>query len=130
MLKDSRVKVNEPNQNGETPLWYAAFFGYLDIIKWRIASGREMDLGKPGDVDKTDAIGSNLVTLPESLCNPHPLPPFVTLSRATHASSFLSFPVSLTNLVDLDLHGNDHLDFGALSQWLNRFSVISLDFFF
>ena len=45
----------------------------------------------------------------------------------THAGSFLSFIVSLTNLVDLDLHGNDNLDFGALSQWLNQSSVISLD---
>ena len=45
----------------------------------------------------------------------------------THAGSFLSFTVSLTNLVDLDLHGNDKLDFGALSQWLNQSSVIFLD---
>ena len=35
----------------------AARNGYLDVIKWWIASGREMDLGTPGDVDKTDAIG-------------------------------------------------------------------------
>ena len=45
----------------------------------------------------------------------------------THASSFLSFTVSLTNLVDLDLRKNTNLDFGALSQWLNRSSVIFLD---
>jgi len=45
----------------------------------------------------------------------------------THAGSFLSFTVSLTNLVDLDLHGNDKLDFGALPQWLNQSSVIFLD---
>ena len=57
MLKDSRVKVNEPTNHGSTPLWRAAYFGYLDIIKWWIASGREMYLGIPGDVDKTDAIG-------------------------------------------------------------------------
>ena len=57
MLKDSRVKVNEPTNNGKTPLWCAARDGYLDVIKWWIASGREMDLGTPGDVDKTDAIG-------------------------------------------------------------------------
>ena len=57
MLKDSRVKVNEPNDDGYTPLYRAARYGSLDIIKWWIASGREMDLGKPGDVDKTDAIG-------------------------------------------------------------------------
>ena len=58
MLKDSRVRVNRPNGNGRTPLWCAASRGHLDIIKWWIASGREMDLGRPGDVDKTDAIGA------------------------------------------------------------------------
>ena len=57
MLKDSRVKVNEPDDDGLTPLWRVASKGHLDVIKWRIASGREMDLGKPGDF-KTDAIGS------------------------------------------------------------------------
>jgi len=57
MLKDPGVKVNEPNNIGETPLWRASYYGYLDIIKWWIASGREMDFGKPGDVEKTDAIG-------------------------------------------------------------------------
>ena len=56
MLKDSRVKVNEPHKNGTTPLGYAACNGYLDVIKWWIASEKEMDLGIPGDVDKTDAI--------------------------------------------------------------------------
>ena len=57
MLKDSRVKVNEPNNDGETPLWCAAVDGHLDVIRWWIASGREMDLGIPGDV-RTDAIGA------------------------------------------------------------------------
>jgi len=56
MLKDSRVKVNEPGDDGCTPLWYAAYYGHLDVIKWWIASGREMDLGYPGE-RKTDAIG-------------------------------------------------------------------------
>jgi len=57
MLKDSRVKPNEGDNAGRTPLRWAAFDGHFDIIKWWIASGREMDLGKLGDVDKTDAIG-------------------------------------------------------------------------
>ena len=57
MLKDSRVKVNEPNNDGETPLYVAAKNAHLDVIMGWIASGREIDLGKPGDVDKTDAIG-------------------------------------------------------------------------
>jgi len=57
MLKDSRVKVNEPINSGRTPLWAAAANHHLEVIKWCIASGREMDLGKPGDVYWTAAIG-------------------------------------------------------------------------
>jgi len=57
MLKDSRVKVNEPSKSGQTPLYCAADWRSLPLIKWWIASGREMDLGTPGDVDQTDAIG-------------------------------------------------------------------------
>jgi len=56
MLKDSRVKVNEPHNNGDPPLYHAARYGHLDVIKWWIASGREIDLGTPGDVEKTDAL--------------------------------------------------------------------------
>jgi len=56
MLKDSRVKVNEPDKDGETPLWRAAREGHLEVIRWWIASGREIDLEEPGD-SKTDAIG-------------------------------------------------------------------------
>jgi len=40
-LKDSRVKVNEPNSTGYTPLRQAAGNGHLDIIRWWIASGRD-----------------------------------------------------------------------------------------
>jgi len=43
MLKDSRVKENEPDNDGFTPLWLAARYGRLDVIKLWIASGREMD---------------------------------------------------------------------------------------
>ena len=56
LLKDPRVKVNEPDYRGYTPLQHAAYNGHLDVIREWIASGREMDLGKPGD-EKTDAIG-------------------------------------------------------------------------
>jgi len=57
LLKDSRVKVNKRNDDdGFTPLSCVAYDGNLEIIKGWIASGREMDLGKPGDA-KTDAIG-------------------------------------------------------------------------
>ena len=57
LLKDSRVKVNEPTNSGSTPLQLVARDGCLDVIRWWIVSGREMDLGEPGDVEKTDAIG-------------------------------------------------------------------------
>jgi len=57
MLRDPRVMVNEPRIDGRTPLGFAAVNGHVDTIRWWIASGREMDLGKPGDVHKTDAIG-------------------------------------------------------------------------
>ena len=48
--------MNESDNDGNTPLWRAARDGYHDLIKVWIASGREMDLGKPGD-GKTDVIG-------------------------------------------------------------------------
>ena len=58
LLQDQRVMVNEPDKDGSTPLWWAAYRGHHDAVKLWIASGREMNLGKPGDVDKTDAIGA------------------------------------------------------------------------
>jgi len=57
LLQDQRAMVNEPNKYGQTPLKWAAENGHLDVIKWWITSGREMNLGKPGDIYKTDAIG-------------------------------------------------------------------------
>ena len=71
MLKDSRVNPNEPQKDGSTPLWFAARYGFLDVMKWCIASGREIDIGEPGNA-RTDAIGladrygySDVVTLLE-----------------------------------------------------------------
>jgi len=55
MLKDSRVLVNERSNPGYTPFWWAAHRRDFEFIKWWIGSGREMDLGTPGD-DRTDAI--------------------------------------------------------------------------
>jgi len=49
--------VNEPRKGGTTPLWWAACCGHVDVVKEWMATGREMNLGKPGDVDNTDAIG-------------------------------------------------------------------------
>jgi len=56
LLKDSRVMVNQASLEGYTPLWYAAVYGRHEIIETWVASGREMDLGKPRD-PRTDAIG-------------------------------------------------------------------------
>ena len=56
LLADPRIKPNEPNDAGRTPLCFAAGKGYLEVIKWWIASGREMDLGQPGA--NSDAIGA------------------------------------------------------------------------
>jgi len=58
MLKDSRVKLNETGNDGCNPLRDAAWDGHLDVIKWWIASGREMDFGIPGDIYATDAVGA------------------------------------------------------------------------
>ena len=55
LLKDPRVEVNEPRDDGSTPLYEAIFWGSIEIIKWWVGSGREMDLGKPWN-EKTDAI--------------------------------------------------------------------------
>jgi len=57
LLQDQRVMVNEPNNSGSTPLRWAAYGGQHDVIKLWIASGREMNLGTPGDY-QTDAIGT------------------------------------------------------------------------
>ena len=68
LLKDSRVKVNEPGIDGRIPLWWATFNDEVDVVKWWIVSGREIDLGKPGDIYMTDAIGAaQMLDLPKML---------------------------------------------------------------
>ena len=51
LLKDARVKVDEPRSDGHTPLEQGIISGHLGLIKSWIASGREMNLGKPGSGD-------------------------------------------------------------------------------
>ena len=55
LLKDARVRVDSPDKDGCTPLWRAAFRGRFDTIMSWIASGREMNLGEPGN-QETDVI--------------------------------------------------------------------------
>jgi len=57
LLRDSRVDVNQPDLDGFSPLSNASYFGFVEIIKWWIVSGREMDLGEPGNT-QTDAIAA------------------------------------------------------------------------
>jgi len=56
LLGDSRVKLNEPSNLGLTTLWWCARWGHLEIFKWCIASGREMDLSEP-ETWRTDVLG-------------------------------------------------------------------------
>ena len=55
LLNDSKVKANETDTIGYSPLRVAALRGHTAVIRWWVASGRDMDLGEPGNW-KTDAI--------------------------------------------------------------------------
>jgi hypothetical protein len=49
LLRNPRVVVSLPNNEGHTPLWWASFHGYLKMIEWLIASGRDLgDLNLKG----------------------------------------------------------------------------------
>jgi len=49
LLRNGQVLLNTPDKDGYTPLSLAAGAGYIDLIRWWVASGREVDLGeKPG----------------------------------------------------------------------------------
>lgn len=49
MLNDPRVDLNAFRPTKRTPLQGAAAMGNLSILKWWVVSGREMDLGEPGE---------------------------------------------------------------------------------
>jgi hypothetical protein len=49
LLEDQRVKLNEPADR-TTPLLCIAYYGRLEILKYWITSGREMDLGESGNL--------------------------------------------------------------------------------
>jgi hypothetical protein len=54
-LNDPRLTtINERNNFGHTALSRAALWGRLEVIKWMIASGREIDIGEEGS--ETDAV--------------------------------------------------------------------------
>jgi len=57
LLRDSRIKtLNSSDSQGYTALKWASFGGHIGVVESWIASGKEIDLGTPGDF-KTDAIG-------------------------------------------------------------------------
>ena len=56
LLEDAAVNVDLPDEWGLTPLVAAIDEGHVNVVMSWIASGRKMDLGKPGD-ESTDAIG-------------------------------------------------------------------------
>lgn len=57
LLEDPRTRPNDAEDDGSTPLFFAAAGGHNDVIKEWIASGREMDLGG-AQVFKSHAIGA------------------------------------------------------------------------
>lgn len=46
LLKDPRVVLDCPDIFGKTALWNAVRRGHIEVIKWWLASGRELDLGR------------------------------------------------------------------------------------
>jgi len=51
LIEDSRVRINEANQEDqETPIYWAAFFGDKDTLLWLVAAGRKIDFAKGKDV--------------------------------------------------------------------------------
>ena len=43
--------MDEVDSSFITPLWYAAFNGHLEVVKWIIASGRQFDAEKKGNLN-------------------------------------------------------------------------------
>ena len=46
LLKDPRVDVALADEDRCTPLWCASYCGHFEVVKWLIASGRDL-----GDVN-------------------------------------------------------------------------------
>ena len=53
LLTDPRVDVTLDDYYGRTPLWFASYFGHIEIIEWLIASGKDLgDLSLKGSMMK------------------------------------------------------------------------------
>ena len=66
LLRSTDLGVNDPDNEGYTPLWKAAYYGKVEPIKWMIARGKPLDLAvKPGpqtghaNMNSIDAARSN-----------------------------------------------------------------------
>jgi len=57
LLKDPRVDLNEPDSENCTPLCRVCRTGSLELVRWMIASGRELDLDKKGKHPKSHGGG-------------------------------------------------------------------------
>jgi ankyrin repeat protein len=74
LLKDSRVDINLADR-GRTPLWHASYEGHVEVIKWIIASGREVDLDKKGrheirvELSVPDALVAEIFAMVVFLCD-------------------------------------------------------------
>jgi len=49
-LKSPKVQVNEVDSMGNTPVWFAAFNGHLEVVRWMVASARDIDFEKRGNL--------------------------------------------------------------------------------
>ena len=61
LLKDPRVDITLADDMGHTPLWWASCRGYLEIIEWLIASGR--NLGDVGSGSRKNLDGNTSYTV-------------------------------------------------------------------
>ena len=43
-MNDKRVDINKGNNNDKTPLWIACWNGYIEIVEYIFASGREVNV--------------------------------------------------------------------------------------
>jgi len=105
MLQDARVDINQPDLSGSTPFCGMVHgVGFVESLKWCIASGRELDLGEPGN-EKTDAIGraENLKKLEAaSLLKRFKANPAKTRAAVKKELRIKDFPVTTPPKLDWD----------------------------
>jgi ankyrin repeat protein len=78
LLRDPRVNVNGADYRGSTPLWIAARDGFLNLVKWMLASKRTFDLRKKGG----NSSNLNLLLTPFEIAEKQHHDEIVTLLRS------------------------------------------------